>query len=581
MMSLALIKERVGGKHALSLRIFLLSSPFWILGFTLNERASFYSFEGLITVFLIACVGQIVMGLTLWIGFLLSRLRHRTTPLPLTFLLVVWAASALTRIIVITQSFIFLGLPDYVPLANRITVSVLMATVAYALGSYGLDAYDRFRDERARLLTTLLAGEEQLATHRAAVETMKRTLLNQVDSELRQSRDSSTQSLNDLELALTNRSDVKPALEELRSLSDETWNKVRSVLGPTSPALLPKISARELITLFAASGPFRLPLLATLSIFLYLLVYSRAFDPLTGAVATIGWLGAAVIVALGFNWLLGKAQRFTLALFGLASLSFITSSIPVLHVAAIMGVTTDMSISVISVHGISLLVMLASSIPPTVALARRNVLDNLRRHMDSALLEKLHVESQLAIIAQKIASQLHGDVRGNFLASVLNLQRNIDNGHVTEALETISKLRATLAEPVELASPETNSAQQLETFVDNWSAILDIEFDNPISSIPQEFMPAFHTVVVDAVNNAVRHGNADWIRVGFSIEPDAIDVNIRNNGHSRATARVGLGTVHLNQLAPDKWSRFSNEQGITQLVVRLERQNLTAVTTSS
>jgi signal transduction histidine kinase len=239
-----------------------------------------------------------------------------------------------------------------------------------------------------------------------------------------------------------------------------------------------------------------------------------------------------------------------------------------------VGVTAENPFSVISVHALALTVTLALSLPPTVARARRSVLENLQRHTDSATLEKLHVESQLAIVTEKIASHLHGDVRGNFLASVLNLQRHIDSGNTDEARATIEKLRSALASPMDLSPPDVDSEGQLAIFIKNWSAILDIEFERPMSTIPAEFMSAFHTVVVDAVNNAVRHGSADWVRIGFTIESDALALNIRNNGNPRATARVGLGTIHLNQLAPDNWSRFTNDQGITQLVVRLERQNL-------
>jgi anti-sigma regulatory factor (Ser/Thr protein kinase) len=106
---------------------------------------------------------------------------------------------------------------------------------------------------------------------------------------------------------------------------------------------------------------------------------------------------------------------------------------------------------------------------------------------------------------------------------------------------------------------------------------LDVSFDAPLTSVPEEFMPAVHTVVVDAINNAVRHGDADWVRIGFTLEGDALVLNIRNNGTDRPSSRVGLGTLHLSQLAPDKWSRFPSEQGIVQLVVRLEREHLTAL----
>jgi len=574
MLSLAVIKERVGGKYALSLKMFMVGSPFWTVGFVLNEKASFTSVSGFFTVFAIALLGQAVMGLTLLAGRLPLRGRTSERPVALTYLVVIWSSSALTRIVVITQGFALVGIADDVPLASRLVVSGFMATVGYGIGSYGFDAYDRFRAHRAQLLTELLASEDQLATHRAAVETMKKTLLNQVDSQLRESHESSTQSLADLEQTLITRSDSRPALSELHALSDQTWHSVRKILGPNAPTKLPKVGIRELLNIFAESGPFRPPLLATVAVFLYLLIYSRTFDWLTGAFVVVGWLGALVILTLGFNALLKVTGPATVPLLIVMSAGVVFSAIPLLQVASLVGVTADNPFSVISVHALALTVTLLTSLPPTVARARRSVLENLQRHTDSATLEKLHVESQLAIVTEKIASHLHGDVRGNFLASVLNLQRHIDSGNTDEARATIEKLRSALASQMDLSPPDVDSEGQLAIFIKNWSAILDIECERPMSTIPAEFMSAFHTVVVDAVNNAVRHGSADWVRIGFTIESDALALNIRNNGNPRATARVGLGTIHLNQLAPDNWSRFTNDQGITQLVVRLERQNL-------
>lgn len=579
MLSLALVKERVGGRYALSMRMFLLASPFWTVGFVLNEPASFTSAGGFLSVLVIAFIGQIVMGLTLLAGRLPLLRRTSHSPIPLTYLVLVWWASALTRIVVISQGFALAGISDTVPLESRIVVSGFLATVGYGVGSYGFDAYDRFRAQRAQLLSELLSSESQLATHRAAVETMKSTLLAQVDSQLRQSRESSTQSLNNLEEALTNRADSAPALSELHTLSDDTWHSVRNILGPSAPTTLPKVGVQELVRIFAESDPFRPPLLATVGVFLYLLVYSRAFDWLTGAFLVGGWLGALIILTLSFNALLKVTGTATVPLFIVMATGVVLSALPLLQVAALVDIATENPTSVISVHALSLTVTLLMSLPSTVARARRSVLENLQRHTDSATLEKLHVESQLAIVTEKIASHLHGDVRGNFLASVLNLQRHIDSGNTEEARVTIAKLRVALASPLDLSPPAVDSERQLAIFVKNWAAILDIEFDSPVSTVPTEFFPAFHTVVVDAVNNAVRHGSADWVRIGFTIERDALALNIRNNGNPRATARVGLGTIHLNQLAPDKWSRFTNEQGITQLVVRLERESLGAIVT--
>jgi signal transduction histidine kinase len=452
-----------------------------------------------------------------------------------------------------------------------------MATVGFGLGAYTLDGLARFREQRAELLQNLLESEDQLAAHRSAVSTMKTALVERVDQKMDESRESSARSLDQLERALLDRVDAKPALQELQGLSDDTWRRISADLSVSAPGIVPRIRVLEFLSLFARSGPFRLPLLALLAPFLYVLVYSRVFDPALGVVVSLAWLGGAVTFGLLANWVLAKLPRFAVPAL-LASLAVMMfSSVPVIALAEFLGASAGYPARVISVHAISLVIVIVSSLPPTVNLARQTVLDNLRKYIDQATLEKLHVESQLAIVSQKLASQLHGDVRGNFLAAILNLQRHIDEGHVDDALSVIRQLRLALAERLDVPAEGGNELEALTQFISNWSAILDVSFDTPLKSVPEDFMPAVHTVVVDAINNAVRHGDADWVRIGFTIESDALVVNIRNNGTDRPNGRVGLGTLHLNQLAPDKWSRFSTEQGIVQLVVRLEQAHISAL----
>lgn len=570
------LKERIGGRYALSLPIFLFGSPFWIFGFVLNEPASFNTTEGFVNGLAIATAGQVAMGLTLWLGHVTIGRHRAERPMSLWAIALVWSASAVTRMAVIVAGLDLLSLPNDVPLVTRLIVSIFMATVGYGLGAYTVDGLVRFREQRADLLHNLLESEEQLSAHRSAVSTMKTALVERVDQKMDESRRSSERSLDQLEQALLDRSDVTPALDELRGLSDETWRRISADLSVSAPGVVPRIRLREFLTLFASSGPFRPPLLALVAPFLYAPVYSRVFDPILGAFVSLAWLGGAVTFGLAANWILTKLSRFVGPTLVISVTLMVLSSVPVIAVAEFFGLSSGSPARVVSVHAIALVIVMAASLPPTVNTARQTVLDNLQKYIDRATLEKLHVESQLAIVSQKLASQLHGDVRGNFLAAILNLQRHIDEGQVDAALSAIRKLRLALAERLDVPPDDGNDAEALAQFIANWSAILDVSFDTSLSTIPAEFIPAVHTIVVDAINNAVRHGDADWVRIGFSLEPDALVLNIRNNGSERASSRVGLGTLHLNQLAPDKWSRFSNDQGIVQLVVRLEREHLSA-----
>jgi signal transduction histidine kinase len=577
-LSWKLIQERAGGRYAISLAVFLIGSPFWIIGFILNESATYQSPGNAAQVIVITLYGHVIMGAVLLLAHLTLARNRAQKPVSLILMALVWSGAAVARIIAIVHAFELSGLENNLPLSVRIGVSALMAIAGYGLGAYGMDALERFRNERAQILSNLIHSDEQLAAHRAAVETMKEALATSVDSRLKESQRFSTQSLDRLETALTNKTEAGLALEELRSLSEETWRTISQELWAKAPSKPPSLRLSEMLTLFARSDPFRIPFLVTGSAFLFLLVYVRAFEPLAAAVMTVSWLGGIVPLALVFNSVLRKIGHLPKTMFVLMATFFMASSVPVLAVASMLGVSTQSIAQVISVHALTMALTIGSAVLPTIARASQGILDNLKRSFDQATLEKLHIESQLDIASKKLASKLHGDVRGNFLASVLALQKSMEADDVEGARATIDRLRHMLTEPLgSISEVQTSDSEAFAQFLTNWSALVDISLDKPLEDIPPHFFSAVHTIVVDAVNNAVRHGSADWIRISYTLEGEDVILNILNNGRPDSSNRVGLGTLHLNQLAGDMWRRFTNEQGITQLVARLERNRLASL----
>ncbi len=570
MVSWSEIRSRVGGPRAVSLTAFLVGSPFWILGFVFNETASYTSLGGALLVGVVAIAGQVAMGLVLWLAHL-SVLRHRSEhPVALWRVMTVWGLSGLGRWAAPFGGLVFFDLDDPVPAPLRALVSLVLVTVGYGFGAYALGAYDIFTQHRARALQQLLEGEGQLATHRAAVESMKQTLVSQVDSELAQSKASTSAALDRLESSLGDRSDPMPALDDLRELSDKTWQRISGELWSQAPAAAPRVKLRELVALFAISHPFRPLYLVIVGLFLYMLVYSRVYGPQEGGVLAAFWIAGACIVAVIANSMLARLKPVATALFYVLLIAYLASSAPLIMLGSALGFSEVSALRIATVHAISVLSTICLSLPPAISAVQSRILDQLRATIDSRTLEQLHVESQLVIVSQKIANHLHGDVRGNFLAAVLTLRRNIDSGDVAGARESINQLRASLLESSDFAVANHAALDELRTFLDNWSGIIDIAVEKPLTDLPEEFHAAFHTIIVDGVNNAVRHGGSDWVRVTFLVEPDAIILTIRNNGTTKPSSRIGLGTNHLDLFAPDQWSRTTAENGITQLIARVE-----------
>jgi len=391
---------------------------------------------------------------------------------------------------------------------------------------------------------------------------------------MKDSSAASADALDRLEQALASREDVQPALTELRELSDQTWQRISQDLWSQAPQRPPRISVVELFSLFAKSRPFSIAILAILSLFLYLLVYSRVVDPFSGAIITLTWLGFSVGFTLVANTVLSRLDRLAIPGLFIAIGALVFSSIPLVAVFSSLGFDIQAVERIVIVHGLSVLMGVFMFLPPAVIRTRQMVLNNLRDHISQKTMEKLRVESELAVVTQKIANHLHGDIRGNFLASMLTLQGHLDRNESTEVRKTIHKIRELLAEPMTISDDAQHLSEELDTFLRNWSALIDISMNKPLSDFPEIFQPALHTIVVDAVNNAVRHGAADWIRISLTSEPDAVVINIQNNGNPNSATREGLGTANLNQLAPDMWSRIPVGHGITQLLVRLDRTHL-------
>ena len=568
------ITRRITGPRANTLVAFLVSSPFWIFGLLFNEPATYRSLANAGVMFAIALVAQLAMGLTLGIGYLVVRKHHRKGTVPLWAFVTLWALSAISRTFVIVHGLSFSELENPIPLATRLIVSSAMAVVGFGIAAYGLDYLDQFKEARAEMLTKLLQEEEQLSAHRETIESMKTALVTDVSQHIQDSQAQTREALDRLEQALANPAIAQPALEELRALSDRTWQKISKDLWARPPAKAPKVRLLEILGLWARSNPFNLTSLTIVAVSMYVLVYSRVLGGLTGLMMAVTWLGLTVLFAVVANLLLRNARALSVPLLIVFIGILTVSAAPTVAMFEAIGLDTPSPIRVVIVNGLSTLLVVGSSLPAAITRASDHVLDNLRKHLDIAAIEKLHIESELRVLSQKIANRLHGDVRGNFLAAVLSLQGHLDKGDLAQARRDISRMRQLITDNVEIESLNDQKAGDLEVFLKNWSALIDISMEPPLSAIPEVFWPAIHTIVVDAVTNAVRHGDTDWVRITTTVEPSAVLVNIYNTGNPNTVGPNGLGTANLNLLAPDQWSRISEGERITRLLVRLDQNHV-------
>jgi signal transduction histidine kinase len=201
---------------------------------------------------------------------------------------------------------------------------------------------------------------------------------------------------------------------------------------------------------------------------------------------------------------------------------------------------------------------------PALESNSERVIEALRRHLDQSAIDSLRIESELVVLARKVAARLHAENRGEFLARILRLQRALDRGDTDEAIDELRSVREVLRN--RRRSDDDIIDDDLMRFLENWRGLVDINTNLHTAIVPDHLHPAINTVVMDAVNDAIRHGQADWIEVKLETQGSEVVLTVSNNGREPEPSHVGgLGGATLDRLADGGWSREVDVLGFTRV----------------
>jgi signal transduction histidine kinase len=114
-------------------------------------------------------------------------------------------------------------------------------------------------------------------------------------------------------------------------------------------------------------------------------------------------------------------------------------------------------------------------------------------------------------------------------------------------------------------------APDIKEFLDNWRALIRIDTNVEEIHIPERIKTDVTTVVTEAVNNAIRHGNASRVGVFFRYRPDGLLVEVIGAPVDSADpGEAGLGAHILNDIAPGMWFHDVTEDGRYRLRVTVK-----------
>lgn len=547
------------------------SAPLWVVGLVVNEPAAYLGWSALTVTVIVSTLGYGVMAALMLAAERLPALRRLTGAPAVVVVALVIIVAAEARLAAVLIGFHLTGLPDDVPLLVRAVSSALLALVAFGYAGIALAAWAQYRDERERLLLDLLKATHRVDGHEAAVSTLSSALRETIRGRLAEARPVIVGKLDALRVALIAGEDGRRELEMLNSVADSRWRAISAETWKRFTPERSRASFSEFAWAYASTRPFSLfgVLLGAGSLTFF--VFARTQAPSEAASSLAVWLVLSVVIAISTNALVVRVPSVALGavLTGYGILMAYPVWLVLLGVIDVSQTDLLIRITVINVHTIIVMMIVCAS--PAIARNRHAVLSALRRR-DRMSVHQLQIESRLLGVLHEVAATLHGSSRSAFMAESLKLEAALDRGDRTAAIALVDDVRATILEAEYSVDRPSRppSPFDIADVIDNWRSVCEIDVRGSWRDVPESLLPAAHTVVVEGISDAMRHGDCSRIDIAVQSTTAGVKLVVTNDGKPvDLDAATGIGTALLDRLAPGAWRRDHDDQGRTRLTVAI------------
>jgi hypothetical protein len=492
---------------------------------------------------------------------LLSQALAKSTwqkPKPLVVILILICAG-LAR----GATFYFLGgafgLVPADDLVYRLVGGPLYVGAIYMVGNYILLASidhrrisSTLQEERANLKLSKQSFEAQLSSLRLAQMSRVRELLAPAIWEL-------GKLLKDASLS----KDASRAIGALRQLNDEVVRPLsHSMIQKFElPALTKGISQRSRLGQFVL--PAKVNLGATLPVtafapFVAVITYSATsalLGPLDALLA-----GSVVTAILTMELVLVKR------LFGKATVSLLGAILVSLGVGALLGATawvmvSNEFLSLPSDIGLQsfvffIMTMIVFLMLGVVQMQRNQATTDLEVAVEDLRLLTSQLRQQVWLSQKTLATELHGSVQAALNASAMRLAL-VEN----PTPEDLEKVKTDIDKAMQRLGIDDYLDGQtieelLEQMCDLWEGSCQINYrisPRASSALADDSAAAYCTleVIREAVNNAIKHGEAKQIDIAADLDGEVIELTVQNDGSNTQLSGPGLGSSLYQELALD------------------------------
>lgn len=290
----------------------------------------------------------------------------------------------------------------------------------------------------------------------------------------------------------------------------------------------------------------------------------------------------ATLLSLTVLWLLNRVtrkQRVPYVLAGLLALvvSFI-NALPFVLFGSLALPTVDHGILVYLAFA-AFLINLGSAF--SSLFIETAYVDLAQARVDNTETRKLvaYLQSQSQINRRTMAQVVHGKVQARLQAASIRLQQasSFDDQLVREVT---ADLDAALLDTTETQLGRASLSEQLSEMAVQWEGICDLSFVFEPGSLDaidgnNRTKTSVVEIIREAVNNAVKHGEADEAEATIAfIAPDAIRIVVRNSVYSSSAVEaethvLGYGSKMLDQITDEWHLNFTEGDAILTATLKL------------
>ena len=195
----------------------------------------------------------------------------------------------------------------------------------------------------------------------------------------------------------------------------------------------------------------------------------------------------------------------------------------------------------------------------------------LQSMVNSEKIELLTTEKETNSYSRKMAKHLHGAIQSRLMASALAVEIAGRDGDLITLSSEIARAVKTLEfQDFNIDIPQALSLEQVFSQIDSlWGDLLEIEFTTSGTFRPQNLttLSILAELLGEATSNAYRHGRATWLKIEIQGgAPNLLSVSITDNGVGVKEVAAGLGSDLLTVACGGNW-KLSNRENETGAVL--------------